>query len=259
MTESLAPRPIAVTLAILVALVSGARDAQASSAELSIEVDGAQNVTVVGSGPSLRDTIVEICERANVKLLAYEAADRSFSASYRDIPLSEALARLLRSEAYLAGVQSGSGTPPSTQVNWLRVTGSAGGVGGVARPVSAAAAQRMENAESAFSRIDLGVPPKVLETALASGDAGARNSARRAVILALREDPAPLERSLARDTSEFVKKLAVFPHAVELVQSLESVAGDANERTLLRGLTHDLRVRQEAGRREAERRIQTPE
>jgi hypothetical protein len=239
-------RRVAILASALV-LVAGGPGARASTASLALDLDAAQNVTLVGNGESLRATIVELCARANVELVAYEAADRPFAASYYRVPLSEVLARLLRSEVYLAGVRPGLGQA-RTEVTWLRVTGSAGGVTEIE---SSVAVQSTGNQTSA--QIELGVAPRVMETALESADAGARSSARRAVILALREDATPLERYLAADTSELVAKLAPYPHAVELAQSLESVADDANERTLLRSVTHALRVRQEADLRDAER------
>jgi hypothetical protein len=234
-------------LASAVVLVAGGSSSRATTASLSLEIDSSQNVTLVGNGDSLRATIVEVCARANVELVAYEAADRPFAASYHRVPLAEVLARLLRSEVYLAGVRPRRGQA-RTEVTWLRVTGSAGGVTEI-RPSIAIEG----NDKEAYADIELGVAPKVMETALESADAGARSSARRAVVLALREDATPLERYLASDTSELVSKLAPYPHAVELAQSLETVADDGNERTLLRSVTHALRVLQEADRREAER------
>lgn len=240
-------------LTIVLLLVTGSLGSRASAASLSLELDSAQSVTLVGNGESLRATITELCARANVELVAYEAADRPFAASYHRVPLFEVLARLLRSEVYLAGVRPGLGQA-RTEVTWLRVTGSAGGVTELAPSI---AVQRI--GKETHAQIELGVAPKVIETALESADAGARNSARRTVILALREDATPLERYLAGDTSELVSQLAPYPHAVELAQSLESVADDANERTLLRSVTHALRQRQEADRREAESRRLSPD
>jgi hypothetical protein len=235
-------------LASALLLVAGGRDSNGSTESLSLELDSGQSVTLVGNGESLRATIAELCARANVELIAYEAADRPFAASYHGVPLAEVLARLLRSEVYLAGVRPGR-ERARTEVTWLRVTGSAGGVTELGPSMSTKGVEK-----AAYAHIELGVSSKVIETALGSADVGARSSARRAVILALREDATPLERYLTGDTSELVSQLAPYPHAVELAQSLESVADDANERTLLRGVTHALRVRQEADRRDAERR-----
>ena len=235
--------------ALLFAL--GADVARAATDSLTIDVDARQNVTIAGSSESLHEAVAALCARAGVALMAYEADDRAISVSYRGIALSDALARLLRSEVYLAGVRADE--RGGTQVTWLRVTGS---IGGPRRPV-AANFPGVNGAEVPVSRrvasIDLGVAPRIVETALSSDDVTARGGARRAIILSLREDRAALERYLARDSAEVIDELVVFPHAAELLQSLEGVTADSSSRTLLRGLTHELRVRQEADRRKAER------
>jgi hypothetical protein len=215
---------------------------QAAPDDVAIEVDARQRVTISGRGDSLRAAIAELCRRADVRLLAYDAADRPFAARYSSVPLSEALARLLRSEVYLAGVQTKPGTR-STEVTWLRVTGSDGSA---VAPHFAADGEGAAGVAPELAAIDLGVSPRTIETALSSPDVGARAAARRSMVIALRENRAPLEQHLAGDPTDLVATLAGYPHAVELAQSLEAVAKDANERTLLRGITHSLRVRHDA-------------
>jgi hypothetical protein len=242
----------------MLAILVGVTIARASTTALTIEVDEAQNVTVSGSSDSLRAAIGEICRLANVRLVAYDADDRPFAAQYRRVPLSEALARLLRSEIYLAGLRPLHGAALS-QVTWLRVTGSNGGSAGAAFADLHGTSDATGNVAAAVAVIDLGVAPKVIETALESTDAGARNSARRAVVEALRSDRSALHRYLERDGAELVDQLVDFPHAAELLQSIETLADDSSERTVLRGVTHALRARQEAERRKAERAGEAPE
>ena len=233
--------PVAATLALMVF----ATVCEAAPVGVTIDVDARQYVSISGSGDSLRDAVAELCRRANVKLLAYDAADRPFVASYSRVPLSEAFARLLRSEVYLAGLRAEDETG-GVAVTWLRVTGSEGGS---AAALLASGDDSGVDVAPELAAIDLGVSPRVMETALLSSDAGARATARRAVVLALRENRGVLERQLASDPTNLVAALAKYPHAIELAQSLEAVAQNANERTLLRGITHSLRVRHDADAR----------
>lgn len=220
----------------------------ASAAPLAIDVDAAQTVTITGSSDSLRAAIAEICQRADVKLVAYEAPDRPFSASYQHIPLSEALGRLLRSEIFLVGVRS-SDNASEPVVTWLRVSGSTGGVANVPIPDSASA--QPPAASSAGSSVDLGVGPALVEAALTSQDTFARNNARRAILEALRGDPASLERFLDTDVAMVVDQMAAFPHSAELLNSLQSVTTNVEQRTKIQTLLRSLRMRQDADRKKA--------
>lgn len=242
----------------VLAIVVCAPLVHAAQASLSIEVDAEQNVSVSGRSESLRAAIIEICKRANVSLLAYDADDRPFAAQYRQVPLSEALARLLRSEIYLAGLRP-AGAASASQVTWLRVTGSRVGSSGPTFADLSGPNGASGSFVPAVAAIDLGVAPKIIETALKSTDAGARNNARRAVVEALRADRASLLRYLERDSEEIVDQLVNFPHSAELLQSIEELAVDSTERTLLRGITHALRARQDADRQKAEREGESPQ
>jgi hypothetical protein len=218
---------------------------EARAAEgLTIEVDSAQKVTIVGSSESLRSTIVDLCAQANVRLLAYEAEDRAFSASYQQLPLSEALARLLRSEIFLVGLRprdDGGGD----LVTWLRVSGAKGGVGG---PIFAAAAP---SPASPAAAIDLGVASNLIETVLTSDDTIARNNARRTILENLRSNPAPLQRFLETEAMVLVEQLMGFPHAMEFLNSLQSVGRDVKQRSQIQTILRGIRARQDAARREA--------
>ena len=235
---------------IALALAAGAMlgGAVASAAPLAIDVDAEQTVTITGSSDSLRAAIAEICQRADVKLVAYEAPDRPFSASYQHIPLSEALGRLLRSEIFLVGVRPGNKASEPV-VTWLRVSGSTGGVANAPVPDSARAASPA--APGAAPNIDLGVSPALIETALTSQDTFARNNARRTILEALRGDPAPLERFLDADVAAVVDQIAGFQHAAELLNSLQSVTTNVEQRTKIQTLLRSLRLRQDADRRKA--------
>ena len=214
---------------------------------LTLDVDPAQNVTLVGSSESLRATIVDLCARADVRLLAYDAEDRPFSASYQQMPLSEALARLLRAEIFLVGLrpsQRGTGDV----VTWLRVSGAKGGAGG-GGPLPSASVTHPTAA--AVAAIDIGVAADVIDAALTSDDTIARNNARRTILENLRSNPAPLQRYLETDAATLVDQLIGFPHAAEFLNSLQSVSSDVKQRSQIQTVLRGIRARQDAARREA--------
>ena len=235
---------IVAETAVLTVLATGyARAAE----NLTIDVDSAQKVTIVGSSDSLRSAIADLCTRADVRLLAYEAEDRPFSASYQQLPLAEALARLLRSEIFLVGLRprdDGGGD----LVTWLRVSGAKGGVGG---PIFAAGAAQANPPAGAAAAIDLGVATNVIEAALTSDDTIARNNARRTILENLRSNPAPLQRYLEQDATALVEQLKGFPHAAELLNSLQSVGGDVKQRSQIQTILRGIRARHDAARRAA--------
>lgn len=232
-------------LATFAAVCAGAAAGGSALAQpFRIEVDAAQNVTISGSTDSLREAITEICERAGVELVSYDAEDRPFSASYQDVPLSEALSRILRSEIYLVGLRPGERGPV---VSWLRVSGASGAVGGA--PLRAGAPQASR--PGTVAGIDIGVAADVIDTALTSDDTIARNNARRLILQNLRGNPAALERLLERDPAEIVDQLLGSRHAAELLSSLQSVASDVKHRTQIQTILRGLRLRQEAERRKA--------
>jgi len=237
-----------MTLGAATAIVTTQPRCEARAAEsLTIEVDSTQKVTIMGSSDSLRGAIADLCTRANVRLLAYEAEDRPFSASYQQLPLSEALARLLRSEIFLVGLRprdDGGGD----LVTWLRVSGAKGGVGG---PLFAAGATDTRFPTSLAAAIDLGVAANVIETVLTSDDTIARNNARRTILENLRSNPAPLQRFLETAPATLAEQLMEFPHATEFLNSLQSVGRDVKQRSQIQTILRGIRARQDAARREA--------
>jgi hypothetical protein len=216
--------------------------ASASAQPPVLAVDDTQRVTVTGSFDSLRAAVVELCRGAGVELRAYEAEDRPFAASYENIPLSDALARLLRSEIYLAGLRPGEADGGAI-VSWLRVSGSKGGVVGQLDAEIATRAPAAVTLKPGIESIELGVAPKIVETALTSSDTAARNTARRRILETLSEDQASLQRYVSRDVTVVVDELAPFPHAVELVSVLQNVTREVDERNQLQEILRALRLR----------------
>jgi hypothetical protein len=243
MMRRMARRGTLFAAVTFVVLGAGAA-APARAASLSIDVDDEQTVTITGSSESLRATITELCRRANVELVAYEAPDRPIAAAYQRIPLSEALGRLLRSEIFLVGIRPGE-RPTSQVVTWLRVSGSTGGVASAPASDGAAAAAPAASGPA----LDLGVAQNLIDTALTSQDTFSRNNARRTILEALRGDPAPLQRFLDNDVSAVVEQIAAYPHAAELLNSLQSVTTSVEQRTKIQTLLRSLRMRQDSDRR----------
>lgn len=239
-------------LVAMFALTSAVLPAPAAG-DLTIEVDSEQKVTLVGTSDSLRGAIADLCARADVRLIAYEAEDRPFSASYQQLPLAEALARLLRSEIYLVGLTPREDSGGDV-VTWLRVSGAKGGVGGTLFAGQGAGA----NAASPAAAIDLGIAAEVIETALTSDDTIARNNARRTILENLRGNPAPLQRYLETDPTLLVDQLIDFPHAAEFLNSLQSVGGDVKQRSQIQTVLRGIRARQDAARRAATAAGQPP-
>jgi hypothetical protein len=223
----------AAVLAIVIATV-------ANAAAVTIAVDDAQNVTVSGSSESLRATIEELCARAGVELRAFEAEDRPFAAQYGRVPLSEVLARLLRTEAFIAGMRPDP-RGGRARVAWLRVSGARGAVPAPARTaVPPAASVR------AASGFDFGPNPRLAETALTSKDPTARGRARQVVLDGLRADPSPLQRFVQRDPAQVVEDLVDYPHAAEFLRDLQTVTLDPAERSQLQAILGQVQVRQAA-------------
>jgi hypothetical protein len=237
-------RTMSATFALAAAIVGAHNSALAQP--LAISVNAGQTVSISGSTDSLRDAITDLCERAGVELRAYDAEDRPFSASFQDVPLTEALSRILRSEIFLVGLKPSNRGPV---VSWLRVSGASGAVAGSPLRAGAPPASR----PGTVAGIDIGVAADVVETALTSDDTIARSSARRVILQNLRSNPAALQRLLEREPAEIVEQLIHTRHAAEFLSSLQSVVSDVKDRTQIQTILRGLRLRQEAERRAAAR------
>jgi hypothetical protein len=234
-------------VAAVIWLVCTSRDAAA--APLTIEVDDAQNVTLSGSSDSLRSAVAELCRRGQINLVAYEAEDRPIAADYRNVPMADALGRLLRSEIYVAGLRA-AGRRDQPLVTWLRVSGSKAGA--VQSPPGVESADDPMPAEptSAASAIDLGVAPNVIQLALTSNDSSTRERARRTIAETVQGNLLPLQRYLQRDAERSAAELAPFAYSSEVINGLMAVAQDVHERTQLQAILESLRLHQSsAGRR----------
>jgi hypothetical protein len=225
----------------IVAIVSAALLVPVQALAMRIEVDARQMVTLSGASDSLHATVRELCERAGVTLRAFHAEDRAVSVEYEAVPLAEALARLLRSEVFIAGMRPAAGGERA-RVAWLHVSGSAGGVA-TAASVRAVDTPH-ERSIPVASGFDFGSNPRLVETALSSSDPTARGRARQAIFDEIGADPAALQRFALRDVDQVVEALVAYPHAAEFLRAVQTVTTNPDERGQIQSMIAKVQVRQ---------------
>jgi hypothetical protein len=216
-------------VAIALMLTMGATGVQAAAAGksgLAIEIHDGQLLTVIGQSGSLRALVADICTQAGVKLRGYDAADRPITVSYVDVPLRDALQRLLRDETYMIGVRA---HPQSDDVDvaWVHVTGSKGGGSspGMALPMPPAMAAAAQAAQASAAGVpssmaDFGFPANLLSQALSSQDVAARREATRLLAEHVEANPGLLDSFFAKDMAATAEDLVQFPFAKEALQTL---------------------------------------
>ncbi len=79
-----------------------------ATAGLRVELDANQHATVAGRSASVKTLIEELCWRAGIELLSYDAEDRPFGGNYHDLPLARAFERILVRESFVFGMRRGS-------------------------------------------------------------------------------------------------------------------------------------------------------
>jgi len=166
-----------------------------------MEVTSSQSITFTGRAESLREVVEEVCWRADVDLLFYDADDRPFGGTFRDLPLQEFLPRLLARESFLTGhARPYEGAP--VRVSWLQVLGD---------PQVAARRRASGQTGTRRRRDPIDVPPMLLQAAFAR-DADDAN--RQAAIAALTErigsDSTRLEAFLATEAHLIAETLASY-------------------------------------------------
>jgi len=205
---------VAITVVALVAamLVCPSR---AAAAGYSLEVGSDQRVSVSGSAPSLKELIVELCDKAEVELLAFGADDRPISLNYQDLELPELLARLLRSENYMVGLRGRAGVE-GVRIAWLRVMGE-NDSGSVSAPRSAPA----RAAAAAASRVRPNASPGfIVDMFAVSGDAARREQMLRSVKALLEGNSEEKKAFLRADPGALARRLAGYPGAREMMAKL---------------------------------------
>jgi len=189
------------------------QSASQALAQLStVEVSADQRVSVAGRAASLKTVVEDVCWRAGVSVDFYDAQDRPFGGTYRDLPLGDLLGRLLSRESYMAG----SVRDPATgkdRLLWLRVLGD---------PATAAA--RRASSDWSASRAGFQVPPVLLQTALSasSKDSSAKEAALASLAARISGDARQFEGFLATDSRLIAEAIARFDRAAESLRELRS-------------------------------------
>lgn len=170
---------------LVIFLVLGAGPARAD--DVTIEVSPSQRVTVTGRAPSLQTVVKDICFRAGVDVLFYDATDRPFGGTYRDLPLATLLQRLLREESFMVETAGGGVAPERLTV--LRVLGD---------PAVASARRARGGGHHATFQ----VPPVLLDTAFgsAASDSTDRDAALATLAARISGDPTQLQGFLSTDS-----------------------------------------------------------
>lgn len=197
-------------------------------ADLSIvEVSPDQHVTVIGRAASLKSVVEDVCWRAGVSIDFFDAEDRPFGGSFRDVPFEIFLRRILSEESYLAGSSTGSGG----RVSWLRVLGD-----------PAVGWKRRAMGGGSGRRAPLDIPPMLVETAFTNGGDEAEQREAMAVLTArIAGDPVELRSFLATDAALIAETLAQYRGApaalAELAASQEEPRIRAKLAEILGALT----------------------
>jgi len=202
----------AVVATALTATTGSAPSALAQN--VTVSVDEAQVVSLRGSTPSLKELVVELCEKSGVELLAFGAADRPVSVNYSGIQLPELLARLLRSENYMVGLRSSN---DGTRIAWLRVMGEndSGPVGRTLAPTvdrGVRQAQKSPNASPGF----------IVNLFASASDPARRETALREAKEVLAGKSEERTAFMRADPDALARRIAGYPGARELMVDLRS-------------------------------------
>lgn len=205
----------AVTLVIVAAVTAWWLPVTAASGEpagIILEVAADQRVSVVGRSASLKTVIEDVCYRAGVDVLFYDAADRPFGGTHRDIALHELLGRLLREESFMVETVRISGV---VHVTSLRVLGEPA-VGAARRARGGGARRRFE------------VPPVLLDTAFGApgADAAERDAALATLAARISGDPVQLQGFLATDSHLIADAIRRYAGVEKQLREMQRRASD---------------------------------
>jgi hypothetical protein len=218
------PRAVAiVATTAVIAVVLVAITAATTIAANTVAVTPEQSVTVVGVFPSLKSVIEDVCRRAGVELRGFEAADREVSVTYNEVPLTTALAGLLRTESYLVGVTAGESGNPA-RVAWIRVVGS-----GDNAPRQATAGEVPRPSSRPVPTMGFEVPATFGDAEFSSEDPEQRARALHAIASRLIAS----KQVMSADPQALAATLQQYPHARELVTQLRDEQQDPDIRARL--------------------------
>ena len=187
----------------------------ANVAVFTVEVGPEQRVSVQGRSASLRLVIEDICYRAGVEMVFYDAADRPFGGTYHDLPLRELLDRLLHQESYMVETVHVASTQ-ADMVSSLRVLGDP----------AVAAARRAKGGGAARRRFQ--VPPALLDTAFGKTTASSteRDTALATMAGRISGDPAQLQGFLATESRLIAETIRRYAGVEEPLRRLQTQYAD---------------------------------
>ena len=167
-----------------------------------------------GRSPSLKLVVEDICYRAGVDLLFYDALDRPFGGQLRELPLAGLFDRVLTEESYLVEIVS-SGSM-GARVTTLRVLGD--NVAGSAR-----------RAAGAGHRKPFRVPPALIDQAFGfnGGSVDERNAALATLAKRISGDSRQLEGFLATDPQLIAGALRRYKEVEAPLRELQKQYSDA--------------------------------
>lgn len=179
-----------------------------ADAGLFVSVTDDQRVTLLGEHASLEGLMEDLSWRAGFELRSFGLDDRSVTARIEDVPLDDALHRLVGRDLYTVGLSVGE--DGKARVMWVEIPGPREPMGarrGIAKPRGPG--------EAPFQ-----VPPKLFLAAFESGDPSERTEAFASIQERVLADPAERARFLATDVAMFVEAVAKYPDAAETFRQL---------------------------------------
>ena len=197
-----------VALAVVVSLTHASREAVADVPFVDVGAD--QRVTVEGASPSLKTLIEDLCWRAGVELMSFDAEDRPVTIKATETPFHTVLARLLKAESFVVGYRGGA---EGVRVAWLRVLGS---------NTTAMANRASGSVKTAVFQ----PPPALVESAFSANDAEEQKASLESLSARITGDPVQLRQFLATQSSQMVPVLRQYPRSAELLQQLRATQSD---------------------------------
>ena len=226
--------PVAlVATAVLVCAAAPPVLAQGAVASVrlpKIDFVSQNDVSVVGTSESLRETIKALCESGDVELRQYRAPDRPVSARYEGAPLRHVFERLLRQESFMLGFSAGEsdGRP---RIAWLSVIGTEGGAQVAAAKGGASADRRARTRSSSIFPLEL----------IDNENAGARVAAAKTYARRLDSEEELRTQLLDGNVSELAAQLSGHRYARAFLQTVRTTVRNPEARIKINSLLSRVR------------------
>jgi hypothetical protein len=211
LAKQLFPFAIYVVLAVLTTA------SPAVGQPLDIAVDPFQISTVSGRSESLRSVIEELCQAAEVRLLAYDAEDRPMIATYENLPLHELLPRLLKEESYFLGLRANE-TDGETRVATLRVIGQSRS--GPASPPSNSLRAALDSAGDEEPAPAFQIPPALLRSSFNSENEQTRDRAAKYIRERLLGNVGQTQRFISINVETLSAMLQPYKYSADILRKI---------------------------------------